>query len=279
MGLALALGGGGARGFAHFGVLQVLLEEGIFPQALAGTSMGAIVGAVYSVGQDLRRVLGLLSSLDLQEALGLPPSTRSVAEEAIVESLIGRIKRRAWWEINSARTTRFLAFLRLLTQGKRFEELPLPLVAVACDLLSGEEVRIREGPIYLGVGASAAIPGLLGPIRWKGRFLVDGGVVNNIPVEVAAELGNLVLAVDVSAPLGPEPHSLVDVALRAYDITARTLQEYQIRMAKEKLGENLLLIKPEVGHIGLLEFARLTEAVEAGRAAAKAVVSELKNRG
>ncbi len=279
MGLALALGGGGARGFAHFGVLQVLLEEGIFPQALAGTSMGAIVGAVYSVGQDLRRVLGLLSSLDLQEALGLPPSPRSVAEEAIVESLIGRIKRRAWWEINSARTTRFLAFLRLLTQGKRFEELPLPFVAVACDLLSGEEVRIREGPIYLGVGASAAIPGLLGPIRWKGRFLVDGGVVNNIPVEVAAELGNIVLAVDVSAPLGPEPHSLVDVALRAYDITARTLQEYQIRMAKEKLGENLLLIKPEVGHIGLLEFARLTEAVEAGRAAAKAVVSELKNRG
>jgi NTE family protein len=278
MDLALALGGGGARGLAHFGVLQVLLEAGIFPKALAGTSMGAIVGGVYSVGQDLNRVLRLLSSLDLREALGLPPSTRSVAEEAIVESLIGRIRRRPWWEVNSARTTRFLAFLRLLTQGKRFEELPLPFVAVACDLLSGEEVRIREGPVYLGAGASAAIPGLLGPIRWKGRFLIDGGVVNNIPVEVAAELGRVVLAVDVSAPLGPEPHSLVDVALRAYDITARALQEHQIRRARERLGENFLLIKPEVGHIGLLDFALLPEAVEAGRAAAQTVISELKNR-
>lgn len=214
MDLALALGGG-ARGLAHFGVLQVLLGEGIFPKALVGTSMGAIAGALYSVGQDLRRVLGLLASLDLHEALGLPPSARSVAEEAVMESLIGRIKRCAWWEINSARTTRFIAFLRLLPKGKRFEELPVPLVAVACDLLSGKEVR--EGPVYLGVGASAAIPGLLGPIRWKGRFLVDGGVVNNVPVEVAAELGKVVLAVDVSAPLGPEPHSLVDVALRAFD--------------------------------------------------------------
>jgi len=279
MDLALALGGGGARGLAHFGVLQVLSEEGIFPKALAGTSMGAIVGAVYSVGQDLRGVLRLLSSLDLQEALGLPPSTRNVAEEAIVESLIGRIRRQAWWEVNSARTTRFLAFLRLLTRGKRFEELPLPFVAVACDLVSGEEVRIREGPVYLGVGASAAIPGLLGPVRWRGRFLIDGGVVSNVPVEAAAQLGNVVLAVDVSAPLGPEPHSLVDVALRAYDITARTLQAYQIRIAQERLGENFLLIRPEVGHIGLLEFARLPEAVEAGRVAAKAVLSELKNRG
>ena len=73
--------------------------------------------------------------------------------------------------------------------------------------------------------------------------------MSNVPVEAASELGNVVLAVDVSAPLGPEPHSLVDVALRAYDITARTLQAYQIRIAQEKLGENFLLIRPEVGHM------------------------------
>jgi len=189
MDLASAQGGGGARGLAHFGVLQVLWEAGFFPKTLAGTSMGAIVGGVFSVGQDLNCVLRLLSSLDLRKARGLPPSTRSVAEEAIVESLIGRIRRRPWWEVNSA-----------------------------------------------------------------------------------------ILAVDVSAPLGPEPHSFVDVALCAYDITARALQEHQIRRARERLGENFLLIKPEVGHMGLLEFALLPEAVEAGRAAAQTVISELKNR-
>lgn len=277
-GFALALGGGGARGFAHFGVLLELHEAGLFPCAIAGTSMGAIVGGVYAAGQDLPRVIKILSALDLPGFFGVPDSYHALLERAVAESLVGMVRRQPWWEMNAQRTSRFLAFLRLFTKGKKFEELPLPLSVVACDLATGEEVYIQEGPVYLGIGASAALPGLLGPIRWQGRLLIDGGAVNNLPVDAVAERAQTVVAVDVSAPFSGGTNSLVDVILRAYEITARTLVVVRLERMREKLGEGLIILRPELGGVGLLDFQHLTKAVESGRAAARSIVSELRNR-
>lgn len=273
---ALALGGGGARGFAHIGFLLELEAEGLRPKAVAGTSMGAIVGGIYCAGQDLERLSRVIGHLDLLSFFGLPRDYRVVVEQAVVASFLGRLRGKPWWELNSQRNSRFLAFLRLFTKGRYFEELSPPFTAVACDLLSGEEVRINAGPAYLGLAASAALPGLLGPIQWQGRWLIDGGVVNNLPIDVVAEQAEVVVAVDVSPSFGAAPTTLMEVALRAYDITARALRELQLAKAKERLGERLILVRPEISSMGIFDFHRLFEAVEAGRAAAKAVVPALK---
>lgn len=277
-GFALALGGGGARGFAHFGVLLELKEAGLLPAGIAGTSMGAGVGAIYASGQDLNRVIKVLAALDLSEFFGLPDSYSALLARFLAEGVVEKVRRRPWWEINAERTARVLAFLRLFTKGKKFEELALPLCAVACDVKRGEEVRIQEGPVYLGVGASAALPGLLGPVRWRGRWLIDGGTMNNLPADVAAQQADLVVAVDVTPPFSSEPSSPLDLVLRAYEITTRSLTALKLERIRERLGERLFLLRPELEGIGLLDFDKLPQAVEAGRAAARPIVSELRNR-
>jgi len=277
-GFALALGGGGARGFAHLGVLQELEEENLVPSGLAGTSMGAIVAALYACGQDLQRISKILAALDLSEFFGFPDSYEKLVEQVARESLAEKLHHRPWWEVNSPRTSRVLAFLRLFTKGKRFEELALPLVVVACDVMSGEEIRIREGPVYIGAGASAALPGLLGPVRWRGRWLIDGGAVNNLPADVAAEYADTVVAVDVSAPLSSGISSTLDLFLRVYEITSRALVAARLERLRDILGERLLIVRPELEGIGLLDFHKLPQALEAGRAAARPLVLELRNR-
>ncbi len=275
-GFALALGGGGARGFAHLGVLLALWEAGLSPVGIAGTSMGAVVGALYAAGQDLKRMVKILAALDLSEFFGLPSSYSALVARFFVENL-PRKAPRPWWEVNAERTARVLAFLRLFTKGKKFEELSLPLVVVACDVERGEEVRVQDGPVYLGAGASAALPGLLGPVRWRGRWLIDGGTVNNLPVDVAAEQAGAVVAVDVAAPLSSEPSSPLDLVLRAYEITSHTLTALKLEQMRKSLGERLFLLRPELEGIGLLDFQKLPQAVEAGRSAACQIVSDLRN--
>ncbi|MCX7750962.1 MAG: patatin-like phospholipase family protein [Candidatus Bipolaricaulota bacterium] len=275
-GLGLALGGGGARGFAHFGVLLELLEAGVEPAYVAGTSMGAVAGAAYAVGQEIPKVVRLLAHLDLTKIFGVPETYDRVLTQTLAESLWERLRGRAWWEEGSPRLSRLLELLRLLSKGRWFEDLEVPFVAVAADLATGEEVRIDEGALHLGVAASAAVPGLFGPVRWRKRYLVDGGLVNNLPVDAVADLGaRTVLAVDVSAPLGPLPRTLVGVALRGYEITAGELLRVKLAAARARLGPRLLVLHPDVDSIGLLEFGRIEEAVEAGRESARAALSRL----
>lgn len=274
--LGIALGGGGARGLAHLGVLLELLEAGVEPGFVAGTSMGAVVGAAYAAGQEIPKFVRLLEHLDLAKIFGVPESYDRVLGQAIAEALWERIRGRAWWEEGSPRLSRLLELLRLLTKGMWFEDLEIPFVAVAADLATGEEVRIDEGALHLGVAASAALPGLFGPVRWRKRYLVDGGLVNNLPVDVVADLGaRTVLGVDVSAPLGPLPRTLVGIALRGYEITAGELGRVKLERARERLGPRLLVIHPDVDRIGLLEFQRIEEAVEAGRQSARVALAHL----
>lgn len=274
--LGLALGGGGARGLAHFGVLWEILEAGIEPEFVAGTSMGAIAGAAYAVGQDLPKLVRVLAHLDLGKIFGVPESYERVLGQALAESLWERIRNRAWWEEGSPRLSRLLEFLKLFTKGMWFEDLEVPFVAVAADLVTGDEVRVSEGAVHHGVAASAALPGLFGPMQWRKRYLVDGGLVNNLPVDAVAELGaRSVLAVDVSAPLGPMPKALVGVALRAEEIRARELLAVKLERARDRLGPRLMVIHPDVDAIGILEFERVREAVEAGRESARVAISRL----
>ncbi|MGC9529327.1 MAG: patatin-like phospholipase family protein [Candidatus Bipolaricaulaceae bacterium] len=271
--LGLALGGGGARGLAHAGVLLELAESGIRPTAVAGTSMGAVVGGLYAVGQDVGRLVEVIGQLDLREIFGVPESYRQMLERSVGQALLERFRRTSWWEEPSPRLARLYEFLGLFCKGRRFEGLPLPFAAVCADLDSGEEVDLRRGPLYRGLAASAAIPGVFQPVPWAGRFLIDGGVVNNLPVDVVQQLGaESVLAVDVSAPLFAAPRSMVEIVLQSYAITAKELARVKLARAADSLGDRLMVIRPQVDGIGVLEFERLPEAVEAGRAAAAAAL-------
>lgn len=275
--LGAALGGGGARGLAHLGVLQELAEAGIRPEFVAGTSMGAIVGASYAAGQDLPKLIRLLAHLELSKVFGVPETYDRVLGQTLAESLWERLRQRGWWEESSPRLSRLLEVLRLLTKGEWFEDLDLPFVAVAADLATGEEVRVGEGAVYRGVAGSAALPGVFVPVQWGRRYLVDGGLVNNLPVDAVEELGaRTVLAVDVAAPLGPVPKTQVGVALRGQEITAGELGRVKLEQARQRLGPRLVLIHPDVDHIGLLEFTKLEEAVAAGREAARVALSHLR---
>lgn len=196
-GLVLALGAGGARGLAHIGVLEVLAEQGLPVRAIAGCSIGAEVGAFYARGLDAAALTQAAMGVDWKQTLQmfLPDAGASGG-------------------VCSGRN--ILAFLEAHLEGALIEELPVPFLAIATDLHSGEEVVLRAGSAAGAVRASLSLPGLLAPYPWQGRLLIDGGVVNPVPFDVAAAVfGGPVVAVAVhqgarglsQAAISPRPRA------------------------------------------------------------------------
>ena len=181
--VALALGGGGARGCAHIGVIDELAARGAEIVALAGTSMGAVIGGVHAVGQ-LDAYSTWLSSLTQRDVLRLlDPSLRSPGM------------------INGDKV---MQRIRDLIGDVRIEDLPIPYTAVATDLLTGKEVWFQSGPLDMAIRASIALPSVFTPLLHEGRMLVDGGLLNNVPVSpLAAAHFDLLVVVDV----GGAPHT------------------------------------------------------------------------
>ncbi len=174
--LGIALSGGGARGFAHIRVLRVLVEAGWRPEIVTGTSAGGIVGGLF--------------------AAGLPPEA--------IEALARRIGWRMFMRLDPngnalVGTERWARFLREAVGDVRIEDLPIRFAAVAVDLDTGEEIWIDRGPLVEAMLATSAFPGVFPPVWWEGRRLVDGGVLNPLPVDAARALGaTFVIGVDLS---------------------------------------------------------------------------------
>jgi NTE family protein len=251
--VALVLGGGGARGFAHVGVIRVLEEAGVPVALVVGTSVGSVVGALYASDPDAQRLerttrgLGLDDFFDFTLAPLLSGSALGLA--------------------SGERLERFM----LARVGTPIERLRIPFAAVATDLETGEAVVLRSGGVARAVRASCAIPGVFEPVEQGGRLLVDGGVARNLPVRIARELGaDVVIAVDVGAPAaGSRPRNFVEVFLRAVSLAANA----EVDAARREAD---VLLTPDVGAIGLLEFDRKGEAVAAGAAAARAALPRIR---
>ncbi|MHB1609780.1 MAG: patatin-like phospholipase family protein [Acidiferrobacter thiooxydans] len=178
-GLVLALGAGGARGLAHIGVLEVLAEHGLPVRAIAGCSIGAEIGALYARYGDPAVLARIALGVDWKQTLQL-----FLPDAAAMGGVCSGRK--------------ILAFLEEHMPGMTIEDLGLPFLAIATDLHSGEEVILRSGPAAGAVRASLSLPGLLMPYPWEGRLLIDGGVVNPVPFDVAADsFGTPVVAVAV----------------------------------------------------------------------------------
>lgn len=280
--LGLALGSGSARGWSHVGVIEGLVEHGLEPEIVAGASIGSLVGAAYAAGQlqELKSWVLALNRIDVLRLLDARLSggglmTGSRVMEAISE----------------------------LLSDQPIESLPISFAAVATDLESGKEIWLRAGSLLGAVRASSGFPGLFAPVRQDSRWLIDGGVVNPVPVSVCHALGaDVVIAVNLNSDLvtrqrtnnlKPPPRlataksdsQLERLADRIggwfrslgrednepglLDVVSASINIMQDRITRSRMvGEPPeLMINPQLAHLELMDFHRAAEAIEAGRAA------------
>ena len=277
--LGLALGGGGARGLAHLGALIALEEAGIEIDAIAGTSMGAVMGAAKAIGADLAKMRVLLRMLDLKDILQVTDSTVRELQKIIGRSVMEYVRGSTWRE-EDARPhdlARLHELFRLLTARKRFDETEIPFAVVAADLENGACLVLKDGFLADAVTASTAVPGVFSPVAYDGRLLIDGGVVEKLPVDTAIDMGvEAVIAVDTGAPLDREIGTCLDALLQAQRATSHHLTRIQLERACERLKGRLVIIRPEVGWIRMFGFEHTEAAVEAGEAATRAHLDQIR---
>jgi len=261
----LVLGGGGARGLAHAGVLQVLEREGYPIDLIAGTSMGGLVAGLYGLYGNTQALLDLI--------------TRPADNEATKWSRAPRP------ELMESR--RFRRWLRQVVGERTFADLQWPIAMTAVDLDTGEEVVINQGPVVAGIYATTAIPGVYTPITINGRWLVDGGLLNPLPVDVAQRMGaTATLAVDVLpdnnrrvARLPSAYHQAMlrkflvalGILSKSFDIVVRAQRDYRLRDAPPDL-----LITPDLRGLLHNDYHRADELVARGAAAAEAAMPEIR---
>ncbi|HRQ63406.1 MAG TPA: patatin-like phospholipase family protein [Xanthomonadaceae bacterium] len=285
--VGLVLGGGGARGIAHIGVLKVLERERVPIHAIAGTSMGAAVGALYASGYSAEELETIIGAIDWRDALRDGPPRGDLPMARKEESLRvladiemgygeGRLKLpRGVLQGQNLQVLLQRLFLRAGDVG-HFDELPIPFRAVAADIVTGEAVVFERGALPEVVRASMSVPAAFQPIRIDGRLLVDGGVVDNVPVDVARAMGvTHLIVVDVGEPLLPEEHlnSPLSITLQMVSV----LMHAQTQRRLESLGERDVLIRPELGDIGSTQFDRAADTLAPGEAAAEAVIDHLRS--
>jgi len=246
--VALALGGGAARGFAHIGVIQVLEENGIKVDLVAGTSAGSLVAALYASGKSGQDMAKLAESMD---------------EGAITDwnfPLKGLIKGEA-----------LARYVRQQTGGKTIEQLPVPLGIVATNLHDGSGVLFRSGDLGLAVRASSAVPAVFQPVEIGARTFVDGGLVAPVPVRYARQMGaEVVIAIDISSP--PDAKTKTDpfsMLMQTVAIMGRSINSLELREAE-------VVLRPDLNGVASSDFSARKQAIAAGRAAAQALLPRLK---
>ena len=277
--LGLALGGGGARGLAHLGVLLALDEAGIPVSMIAGTSMGAAIGAAKAIGADLTMVRRLLETIDLNELLQVTDSTLRELQKIIGRSMMEYVRGSPWREEGASPhdLARLNELFSLLTANKNFEDTLIPFAAIAADLETGERVVLRHGKLASALAASIAVPGVFSPVAKDGRYLIDGGIVEKLPVDTVTDMGGeAVLAVDTGAPLDREIETCLDAILQSQRATSQHLTNLQLTRAHEQLGGRLLVLRPDVGWIKMFGFAHTREAIQAGEEVVRAHLDDVR---
>lgn len=284
--IGLVLGGGGARGAAHIGVLQVLERERIPICRIAGTSMGAIVGGLYASGLDAAEIEAILLSIDWNDVFNDDPSRvdfpmrrKNDTLRYLLDFKIGVGADGIRLPAGVIQGQKLLTLLRMLTlhawRIDDFDDLPIPLRVVATDIGRGEAVVFGEGDLGLAIRASMSVPAAFAPIKVDGKLLVDGGLADNVPVEVARAMGaQHLVVVDVSAPLADADtlKSPVSISLQMLDVLMRRRTEESLAT----LGAADVVLRPQLGDIGSASFARAAEAIPLGAAAAEAALPALR---
>jgi NTE family protein len=283
--IGLALSGGGARGAAHIGVLEVIEERRVPIDYIAGTSMGAIIGGLYASGMTVEELKSLIATVDWDDVLddSIPREDRSFRRKRdddyfLVKSRpgISGFKLRlppgvldAWKvDLMLKRYT-----LPVVTE-RNFQDLSIPFKAIAADLETGEVVVLDHGDLALAIRSSMSIPVAFAPREIDGKLLVDGGISNNLPVEIVREMGaGVVIAVDISSPLSEREKldTVLGVTEQITSIMTRRSTDQQIGT----LSTRDIFIQPDLGEITTASFNQAENAVPAGVVAANAVGGRL----
>lgn len=283
--VGLALGGGGARGLAHIGVLKALEREGIPIDLIVGTSMGALVGAVYAVNPDAQAIERRVYDFFTHER-SQPPGLKRLervrrfnAEKIDFLHRIVRIAEKhlflslAIMKKALVSEDEMKALLEVFLPDIDLAETAIPFAAVAVDLATGKEVVLKEGSLIKAVMASCAVPGFMPHVTWDGMILVDGAVIDAIPADPARDAGvDVVIGVDVGACLG-RPCSIED-GIDAINRSMEIMNFYLSRQSGERAD---LIVEPAVKHIEWNAFLNYEELIREGETAAEAKIEVLRD--
>ncbi len=239
--IALVLGGGAARGFAHVGVIRILEQEKIPVDMIVGTSVGSLIGAIYAA--DARSFELEWTAFQLEK--------EDLFDFGVFNAVTG---------MGFAKGDKLEAWVKSHIKTANIENLRIPFAAVATDLNWGYKVVLDQGSLPRAIRASAAIPGVFQPVTHQGKILVDGGVVDNIPISVAKAKGaDIVIAVDISANVGnTNITNLVDVTLQATNIM------FALNVEHSKKDADVLITPAGIGDIGMLDFTQKKRCMQAG---------------
>jgi len=285
--IGLVLSGGGARGAAHIGVIRTLEQMHVPIDAVAGTSMGAVVGGLYAAGLDGDEIAGVFRALDWQDLLRDRTPRKDLvyrrkqddrsflasgglgirADDGVVLPL-GLIQGQKITQVLRNATMR-------VADVQDFDQLPTPFRGLATDLENGDPVVLRSGDLASVLRASMSAPGVLAPVEIGGRLLVDGGLVDNLPVDLARKMGvDVVIAVDVSFPLARRDglETPLDVTNQMVAIMVRR----GTALSRAMLRPGDVLVEPELGRMTSIDFAKMSQVLTVGEAAAVKQRSKLE---
>jgi len=278
--IVLALGGGGARGLAHLGVIQSLEEHKIPIRAIAGTSMGAIAGALYAETMDIKAAINRMAEyFECEEFEAIHTSNfKKGGVEDFWTQLFNRFRKQlavniAAQKISLGDAGDLFNAIDQLILSKRFEDLQLPFICIADDLKSGKKVIFNSGKLKPALAASSAIPGILPPVEIGEYLLCDGMLTSVIPTVEAKELGNFIIAVDVRQEMTSvtELNSALDILVRADVITSH--------FRADILGEKAdVLISPAVGKFVWSDFKNWKEIIKSGYDATNEKIPEILDK-
>lgn len=246
--IGLALGGGGARGAALIGVLYELEENKIPIDLIVGTSIGSIIGAFYAYGQPLEKMQSMFSNIRLGGLRHFRFLNKGIfsakSVEKSCEEVLGDIQ---------------------------FGELSIRMAAVATDLKLGKSMILQNGPVKKALSASSAFLPYFAPVEMDGHLLADGGILSNVPVDIARELGSdTVIAIDLgSVPMAQKRPNIISIAGRAVDIMIRKITDNEI-------GRADVVIRPDIDHFPIFDFSHCDELNQLGRKAAQEAMPAIK---
>lgn len=234
--IGLALGGGAVLGAAHIGVLKAIDELNIHIDYVAGTSIGAFVAGLYAYGKDWEEILSIAEDLSWTDLSGLSFSRMGLLSNKKMGELI-----------------------RKHIGDVRLEDAPIPLAMIAADIVNMDKVVLSKGSVAEASMASACVPGVFTPVEIDGRLLVDGGLVESVPISPLKEMGaDIIIAVDLNSRQNEErPKNMIDILLRTFLITSHTATNYQIREAD-------ILITPDLSSFNVVDIDQYPDLVEKG---------------
>ena len=277
--IGLALGGGGARGAAHVGVLQVLHENGIRFDHIAGTSAGSVIGAMYAARQDPQwieqRFEEFISSDDFQ-ALGTKRIRKGLNSDSVMGQMAKFVRNRIVLIMSQQKSflvkrEKLEKTIDFLVPEKKFEDLLIPLIVTSTDLTNGEQVIYNSGNLIDAIVQSCSIPGYVQPTERGEQILVDGGVIDPIPVELVKKCTDYVVAVNITKDSMKEfkDKNIFEFLSRAEQIKSKYL-------AKSKMEKADFVIHPSVGSLHWSRFDEFDTLLTNGRDAANVSLNELK---